>query len=98
MGLAQKGGKIAGGETQVLESIRDGTAMCVIIAGDASDGSRKMYTDKCKYYEVPFMVYADRESLGRAIGKDLRSALAVKDEGLCRAIMKAVPELFEEEC
>ena len=93
-----KAGKIAGGETQVLESIRDGTAMCVVIAGDASDGSRKMYSDKCKYYEVPFMVYADRESLGRAVGKDLRSAHAVKDEGLCRAIMKAAPELFEEEC
>ena len=43
-----------------------------------------MYTDKCKYYEVPYAVYSDRESLGRAVGKDLRSALAVKDEGLCR--------------
>ena len=35
--------KIAGGETQVLESIRAGSAMCVIIAGDASEGSKKMY-------------------------------------------------------
>ncbi len=80
----------------MLESIRDGSAMCVIIASDASEGSRKMYKDKCKYYEVPFMEYADRETLGKAVGKDLRSALAVKDEGLCRAIMKTVPELFEE--
>jgi len=71
--------------------------VCVIIAGDASEGSRKMYTDKCKYYEVPFAVYSDRESLGRAVGKNLRSALAVKDEGLCRAMKKAAPELFEED-
>ncbi|MBO4910044.1 MAG: ribosomal L7Ae/L30e/S12e/Gadd45 family protein [Lachnospiraceae bacterium] len=98
LGIAQKSGNIAGGETQVLESIRDGTAMCVVIAGDASDGSKKMYTDKCKYYEVPYAYYSDREHLGKAVGKDLRSALAVKDEGLCRAIMKAAPELFEEEC
>ena len=97
LGLAQKAGKIAGGETQVLESIRDGTAMCVVIAKDASDTSRKMYMDKCKYYEVPFVYYADRETLGRAVGKDLRSALAIKDEGLCRALKKAAPELFEEE-
>ena len=71
--------------------------MCVVIAGDASDGSKKMYTDKCKYYEVPYAYYADRETLGRAVGKDLRSALAIKDEGLCRALRKAAPELFEEE-
>lgn len=53
--------------------------------------------DKCKYYEVPFMVYADKEKLGKAVGKDLRSALAVKDEGLGRAIMKAAPNWFKEE-
>ena len=56
-----------------------------------------MYKDKCKYYEVPFAEYADRETLGKAVGKDLRSALAVRDEGLCRAIMKAAPDLFEED-
>ena len=92
-----KAGKIAGGETQVLESIRAGSAMCVIIAGDASEGSRKMYSDKCKYYGVPYMFYSDRQALGHAVGKDLRSALAVEDEGLCQAIMKTAPELFEEE-
>ena len=92
-----KAGKIAGGETQVLESIRDGSAECVIIASDASDGSKKMYTDKCRYYEVPYVIYSDKEALGKAIGKELRSAIAVKDEGLCRAIRKAAPELFEEE-
>ncbi len=81
----------------MLESIRDGTAACVIIAGDASDGSKKMYTDKCKFYDVPYAMYSDRESLGRAVGKNLRSALALKDEGLYKSLMKAAPELFEEE-
>ena len=81
----------------MLESIRDGTAACVIIACDASDGSKKMYTDKCKFYDVPYAMYSDRESLGRAVGKNLRSALALKDEGLYKSLMKAAPELFEEE-
>ena len=43
------------------------------------------------------MYYSDRQALGHAVGKDLRSALAVEDEGLCQAIMKTAPELFEEE-
>jgi hypothetical protein len=42
-------------------------------------------------------MYSDRESLGRAVGKNLRSALALKDEGLYKSLMKAAPELFEEE-
>ena len=71
--------------------------MCVVIASDASDGSKKMYTDKCKFYDVPYAMYSDRESLGRAVGKNLRSALALKDEGLYKSLMKAAPELFEEE-
>ena len=44
------------------------------------------------------MYYSDRQALGHAVGKDLRSALAVEDEGLCQAIRKTAPELFEEEC
>jgi ribosomal protein L7Ae-like RNA K-turn-binding protein len=35
-------------------------------------------------------MYGTKESLGRAIGKDLRSSLAITDAGLAQAIEKAM--------
>ena len=96
LGLAMKAGKIASGEYQVLEAVRAGTAWCVLVAEDASDNTRKLYTDKCTYYEVPVFVYGTKEELGRTIGKDLRSAVAVCDEGLSKAVVAAITKASTE--
>ena len=92
LGIAMKGRNLVSGEFQTLEAIRKGSAMLVIIAEDASDNTRKLFTDKCSYYEVPTAYYGTRETLGKAIGKDFRSSLGVCDAGLADAIMKQLKE------
>lgn len=44
----------------------------------------------CTYYEVPLYFLSDKESLGRAMGKEFRASLAVQDENFAKAIMKAL--------
>ena len=61
--------------------------MLVIIATDASDNTKKLFHNKCSFYEIPIYEYGTKEDLGRAIGKDLRSSLGVCDEGLATAII-----------
>ncbi len=92
LGMAMRGRNLVSGEFQTLEAIRKGSAMLVIIAEDASDNTRKLFTDKCSYYEVPTAYYGTRETLGKAIGKDFRSSLGVCDAGLADAIMKQLKE------
>lgn len=75
------------GELQTLNAVKDGSAMLVIVAEDASENTRKMFSDKCSFYEVPLRMYGSREALGRAIGKEMRSSLAVIDAGLAQSIM-----------
>ncbi len=94
LGLCMRAGKIKSGELAVMEAIRKKTAKLVIIAGDASDNTKKQFNDKCSYYNVPLIVFGDKESLGHAIGKDVRTSLAVTDNGLSESLRK---NLLEEE-
>ena len=98
LGLAMKARCAAGGETAVLDAIKSGKAHLVLIAEDASDNSRKLYSDKSRFYEVPYLVWGTKEQLGHAIGKEERSAVAVCDVGLARAILSNIvlPEATDE--
>ncbi|MBR5247992.1 MAG: ribosomal L7Ae/L30e/S12e/Gadd45 family protein [Lachnospiraceae bacterium] len=87
LGLAARGRNVVSGELQTLNAVKDGSAMLVIVAEDASENTRKLFSDKCSFYEVPLRMYGSREALGRAIGKEMRSSLAVIDIGLAQSVM-----------
>ena len=60
----------------------------VIVAGDASDNTKKKFRNMCEYYRVPICFYADKDTLGHAMGKEFRASLAVLDTGFAKGIMK----------
>ena len=88
LGLAAKGRNLVSGEFQTMESIRAQSAYLVLVAEDASDNTKKLFHDKCSFYEIPVYDYGTKDDLGQAIGKDLRSSLGVCEEGLANAIIK----------
>ncbi len=88
LGLAMRGRNLISGEFQTVEAVRKGSAMLVILAKDASANTKKLFTNKCSYYEVPLYEYGTKEELGRAIGKEFRSSLGVCDAGLADAIIE----------
>ena len=90
IGLAQKAGKIVSGEFATEKAVKTGKAALVIVAGDASENTKKMFTNMCAFYEVPVYFYSDKETLGHAIGKQFRASLAVADEGFRNTIEKMV--------
>lgn len=92
LGIAMRGHNLVSGEFQTLEAVRKGSAMLVVIAEDASDNTKKLFSDKCSYYGIPVAGFGTKEELGRAIGKDLRSSLGVCDAGLADAIIKRLEE------
>ena len=90
LGLAMRGRNLVSGEFQTEEAVKNGMARIVIVASDASENTKKLFRNKCSYYEVPVYCYGTKQTLGRAIGKDQRSSLAVTDAGLAQAIEKAM--------
>ena len=88
LGLAMKSGNMVSGEYQTLDAVRKKKAKLVLVSEDASDNTKKLFFDKCAFYQIPVTEYGMKEDLGRAIGKDLRSSLAVCEVGLATAIKK----------
>ena len=90
LGLAARGHNLVSGEYQTENAVKDGSAMLVVVAQDASANTLKLFTDKCSFYQVPIYVFESKENLGRAIGKDIRSSLAICDAGLAEAAIRAL--------
>ncbi|MBR3121542.1 ribosomal L7Ae/L30e/S12e/Gadd45 family protein [Oceanobacillus profundus] len=86
IGLAYRAGKCSLGEETILKDIRSNRAKLVIIASDIGPQTKKKLTDKCNYYEVPYRIADDRETLSNAIGKSHRVAIAILDTGFAAKI------------
>ena len=86
LGLAAKAGAIASGEFSTEKSVKEGRAYLVIVAGDASDNTKKRFRDMTTFYEVPMYEYADKDTLGHAIGKEFRASLAINSENFATNI------------
>ena len=70
LGLCQRAGKLASGETGALSAVRDGSAELVIVAENASDNTKKKFSDSAAYYDKNIVIFGDKVELGRAIGKE----------------------------
>ncbi|MGC4017783.1 MAG: ribosomal L7Ae/L30e/S12e/Gadd45 family protein [Muricomes sp.] len=90
VGLATKAGKAVSGEFMTERETKSGKAALVIVAGDASDNTKKKFRDMCEFYKVPIYVYGDKDILGHAMGKEFRASLAILDQGFARGIQKQI--------
>lgn len=92
LGIAMRGRNVVSGEFATESAVKNGSAMLVFVAEDASDNTKKLFSNKCTFYEVPYYIYGTKTELGHALGKDLRSSLAVVDEGIARALTEHLEE------
>lgn len=88
IGLAKAGGNLVSGEFSTEDSIRKGKARLVIVAADASDNTKKLFTNKCKYYGVPMALYSSKEEIGSMLGYEVRTSLAVTDDGIADSLIE----------
>ena len=88
IGLATNGGNAVAGAFLTERAVKSGEARLVIVAEDASDRSAHDFASMCEYYETPCIRFGTQETLGRYAGKERRTAVAITDEGLARAIWK----------
>ena len=88
IGIATKARNAVSGEFMTESAVKSGSAMLVILADDASDNTKKKFSNMCEFYEVPLRIYGTKDELGRAMGKEFRASLAVTDKGLAQAVME----------
>ncbi len=81
LGLAKKAGKLISGEDMVLDAIRSRKAGIVIVAEDASDNTKKLFHDKCRYYGIRIYEYGTKAESGHA-------SMAICDRNFAESIKK----------
>jgi ribosomal protein L7Ae-like RNA K-turn-binding protein len=92
LGMSARARKIVSGEFSTEKAVKEGKAKLVIVAEDASDNTKKLFRNKCEFYEVPCFVYSTKEQLGHSIGNEMRASVAVTQEGLASEIIKRLQE------
>lgn len=88
LGLAEKARNVVSGEFSVEKAVKTGMAWLVIVAADASDNTKKSFSNMCEFYECDLCFYGTKEELGSAIGKQFRASVAITDENLAKAVKK----------
>lgn len=88
LGLASRGRFAVSGEFASEKAVRSGAAYLCIVAEDASDNTKKKFRNMCAYYDVPYEEYGNKEALGHALGQEVRTSIAVLDEGFASSVRK----------
>ena len=86
LSLCQRAGKLLTGSDTVEEAVKNGDALFVIIAENASDNTKKRFKNKCEYYNVSYVIKGESEEISRAIGKVNRTVAAICDENFANRI------------
>ena len=88
MGIAAKAGKIRSGEFASEKSVKSGKAKLCLVSGDASERTRKHFSDMCSYRGVPLKeLETGMTELGQMIGRGPRSSAVIEDQGLADRII-----------
>ncbi|BCJ95186.1 hypothetical protein acsn021_27550 [Anaerocolumna cellulosilytica] len=98
IGLAAKAGSLLSGEFMTEKSVKEGKGKLVIVAEDASNNTKKMFTNMCTYYKVPIYFFGEKTKLGHAIGKEFRASLVLLDKGLADAVEKQLNMFNNDKC
>ena len=90
LGLCAKAGAAASGAFAAEKAIKEGRAFLVIVSNDASESTKTSYEKMCNGYKVCLKFYGTKAELGKAIGKDERTIIAITNEGLSENLQKMI--------
>ena len=68
IGIAHRAGKVQKGAFLTERAVKRGDAALVLIARDASQGTRDKFSAMCRYYGIPHFLAETKEALGEVTG------------------------------
>lgn len=93
LGIARKAGKAITGESMCENAIRCGKAHLAIIAQDASDNTKKKFSDMCRAREVKTVFFGQKNEIGHAVGKGDTAVICIIDMGISTKLQHMINEL-----
>lgn len=90
IGLSAKAGKIEYGADAVEEAIKRKKAKLVIVAEDAADRTKEKFKFLCNKSNIYYVIFGEKEIISKAIGKNNKAIIAIKDKNLSDEIYKII--------
>ena len=99
LGLCKRANKLAAGEVAAEQAVRSKQTpvALLILAEDASANTKKKFRNSAAYYELPLAEIGTKEELGRAIGVDMRSIIAIPEEGFAKKLKQLAEDNIEKQ-
>ena len=95
LGLCKRAGNLFAGEVAAEQAVRKKQAYLLILAQDASKNTKKKFTNSAVYYELPLAEIGTKEELGRAIGAEMRSIIAITEKGFAKKLKELADDNIE---
>ncbi len=92
LGLCMKAGRLLSGNEQVRESIKSKKGTLLIIAEDCAEKAKKEYLYLAESASLPVRLFGDKDKLGAAVGKGIRTALLITDHGFGKSIAEKIDD------
>lgn len=89
-GLCTKAGGLVSGTDISKELISKGKIKLVILATDCSENTSKEFNYICDKYNTKLISFGTIEGLSKAIGKNNRAVIALKNKNLAEEIFKII--------
>jgi len=90
LGLARRARLISLGQDGCSEAIKKEKCKLLLIADNASDNTKEKFIKLCGRKNVSYVFFGDKESLGKAVGKDIVATIAVLDNDFSKAIIDKI--------
>jgi len=97
LGFAQKSGNLVTGENTVEIYLKKGKVSLLIISEDASENTKKKFTNMCNSLGIQCVIFGTREELSISIGKFNRPVLGIVNKKFSRRIKELIDEINEKE-
>lgn len=83
-----KAGKICFGADSVEENIIKQKVKLLIISEDSSERTKNKFIKLCEKYNIPVIIDGDIDTLSKAIGKNNKAIIGIKDINFAESIQK----------
>ena len=90
LGLATRAGKIVFGTEACMQSIEKNKVKLIIIATDAAERTKMKFNSICDNKKVPIFEYLSIDEISKAIGKNNKAIVGIKDINFSKEIIKII--------
>ena len=93
LGLARKAGKLVSGEGACESALKRREAKLVVVCADASDNTKKKFSQKSYYYGCAYYELLPKNELSGAIGLKNRAVFVITDANFSIKIENMIKEI-----